>query len=53
MGRRSERLSKQGMLAGDLAGEGDVIDAELFNNRLERTALPVSAQNTKIIGGCE
>src|SRR5437763_13656025 len=25
MGRRSERLSKQGMLAGDLAGEGDVI----------------------------
>ena len=25
MGRRSERLSKQGMLASDLAGEGDVI----------------------------
>jgi DNA-binding IclR family transcriptional regulator len=25
MGRRSERLSRQGMLAGDLAGEGDVI----------------------------
>ena len=25
MGRRSERLSKRGMLAGDLAGEGDVI----------------------------
>lgn len=25
MGRRSERLSKQGMLAGDGAGEGDVI----------------------------
>jgi DNA-binding IclR family transcriptional regulator len=25
MGRRSERLSKQGMLAGDLTGEGDVI----------------------------
>ena len=25
MGRRSERLSKHGMLAGDLAGEGDVI----------------------------
>src|SRR3954471_12714219 len=25
MGRRSERLSKQGMLAGDVAGEGDVI----------------------------
>jgi len=25
MGRRSERLSKQGMRAGDLAGEGDVI----------------------------
>src|SRR5487761_2705393 len=25
MGRRSERLSKQGMLAGDAAGEGDVI----------------------------
>ncbi len=25
MGRRSERLSKQGMLAGDPAGEGDVI----------------------------
>src|SRR3982074_2763367 len=25
MGRRSERLSRQGMLASDLAGEGDVI----------------------------
>src|SRR6185437_13656137 len=25
MGRRSERLSRQGMLAGDLTGEGDVI----------------------------
>ena len=25
MGRRSERLSKQGMLASDLSGEGDVI----------------------------
>ena len=25
MGRRSERLSKEGMLASDLAGEGDVI----------------------------
>ena len=25
MGRRSERLSKQGMLASDLAGEGDII----------------------------
>jgi DNA-binding IclR family transcriptional regulator len=25
MGRRSERLSKQGMLAGDASGEGDVI----------------------------
>ena len=25
MGRRSERLSKQGILASDLAGEGDVI----------------------------
>src|SRR5258708_35570036 len=25
MGRRSERLSKQGMLASDLAGDGDVI----------------------------
>ena len=25
MGRRSERLSRQGVLAGDLAGEGDVI----------------------------
>ena len=25
MGRRSERLSKQAMLASDLAGEGDVI----------------------------
>src|SRR6201986_4149418 len=25
MGRRSDRLSRQGMLAGDLAGEGDVI----------------------------
>lgn len=25
MGRRSERLSRQGMLAGDLAGDGDVI----------------------------
>ena len=25
MGRRSERLSRQGMIAGDLAGEGDVI----------------------------
>src|SRR6202008_1098346 len=25
MGRRSERLSKQGMLASDIAGEGDVI----------------------------
>jgi DNA-binding IclR family transcriptional regulator len=25
MGRRSERLSRQGILAGDLAGEGDVI----------------------------
>src|SRR5215467_7459375 len=25
MGRRSERLSRQGMLAGDLSGEGDVI----------------------------
>jgi len=25
MGRRSERLSRRGMLAGDLAGEGDVI----------------------------
>src|SRR5260370_24116205 len=25
MGRRSERLSKQGMLASDLAGEGDLI----------------------------
>jgi DNA-binding IclR family transcriptional regulator len=25
MGRRSERLSRQGMTAGDLAGEGDVI----------------------------
>src|SRR6185312_12977979 len=25
MGRRSERLSRQGMLAGDLGGEGDVI----------------------------
>src|SRR6201984_1726137 len=25
MGRRSERLSRQGMLAGDLAGEGDII----------------------------
>src|ERR1700740_1791046 len=25
MGRRSERLSRQGMLAGDVAGEGDVI----------------------------
>src|SRR5215470_1616144 len=25
MGRRSERLSRQGMLAGDIAGEGDVI----------------------------
>src|ERR1700758_3951126 len=25
MGRRSERLSKQGMLASDLAGEGDVL----------------------------
>jgi DNA-binding IclR family transcriptional regulator len=25
MGRRSERLSRHGMLAGDLAGEGDVI----------------------------
>jgi DNA-binding IclR family transcriptional regulator len=25
MGRRSERLSRQGMLAGDFAGEGDVI----------------------------
>src|ERR1700753_2931346 len=24
MGRRSERLSRQGMLAGDVAGEGDV-----------------------------
>src|SRR5689334_14175548 len=25
MGRRSERLSRQGMLAGDMSGEGDVI----------------------------
>src|SRR5260370_21547928 len=25
MGRRAERLSKQGMLASDLAGDGDVI----------------------------
>jgi DNA-binding IclR family transcriptional regulator len=25
MGRRSERLSRQGMIAGDMAGEGDVI----------------------------
>ena len=25
MGRRSERLSRQGILAGDLAGEGDII----------------------------
>ena len=25
MGRRSERLSRQGMHAGDVAGEGDVI----------------------------
>jgi hypothetical protein len=25
MGRRSERLSKQGMLASDLSGDGDVI----------------------------
>jgi Transcriptional regulator len=25
MGRRSERLSKQGILASDLSGEGDVI----------------------------
>jgi DNA-binding IclR family transcriptional regulator len=25
MGRRSERLSRQGMLAGDISGEGDVI----------------------------
>src|SRR6201981_3933642 len=25
MGRRSERLSRQGMLAGDIGGEGDVI----------------------------
>ena len=35
MGRRSERLSKQGMLASDLAGEGDVIQV-VPSQRLSR-----------------